>query len=352
MRGWARHRIVRHGGFWAATLAANLLVQLPAHLIVGTPLQGWRQVFVQLPASVLTIYPLLYGVLPRLLRPARRGAGWAGLVAWLLFSVLTANAMRALYAFGSGLTQRGSLGVGLPRWPGPWELDYTWFVLVATAGAASAIKVLNGWYAERQREQAERQRRLAVELQLLKAQLQPVFLFNTLATLRTLTRAKSAAAPGAVLHLAELLRYLLYDGPREAVPLADELAMLRHYVALEQLRLGPRVEVSLSFSGALAAHRIAPLLLLPALENAFRHGTAPGPDHAWISVDLVARPNLLTFKVLNGQPAAPPAVGLTPPAGSLTRLRQRLARLYPGRHELKITAEADTFLLALRLRNG
>ena len=131
------------------------------------------------------------------------------------------------------------------------------------------------------------------------------------------------------------------------MPLADEVAMLRHYLALETLRLGPRVEVSLHFSGALAESSIAPLLLLPLLENAFRYGTGTRQECPWVSIDLVAKSRSLTFKVINSQPNAPADWHEGP---GLRTLRQRLERLYPGHHELKIVAEPDTFLVALRLR--
>ena len=149
-----------------------------------------------------------------------------------------------------------------------------------------------------------------------------------------------------MLHLADLLRYQLYDAPRETVPLADELAMLRDYVALEQLRLGARVEVSLHCSGDPAPHRIAPILLLPFLENAFRHGTEAGLDCAWVSIDLVARPAGLTFKIINSQPPAAPALR---EGSGLRAVRGRLAHLYAGRHTLKIMAEPDAFVVALHL---
>ena len=172
-------------------------------------------------------------------------------------------------------------------------------------------------------------------------------MFDTLRALQALTAQKSPAAPAAVLHLAAVLRYLLYESPQAAVPLADEAELLQHYVALEQLRLGARVEVSLTISGAPGPHLIAPLLLLPLLENAFRHGTGPAQECPWVSIDLVAKPRSLTFKVINSQAAA----GAAPPDGpGLRALRERLSRLYPGRHELKIVAEPDTFLVALQLR--
>ena len=341
-------RLVRYGLFQLAALAINFLMELPTHFIVGTPLFIWGLFFLQLPVSGLAIYPLLYGVLPRLLR--RQPAAFAGLLAlWLVGSLLLTALLRVNFDFVIAPRLLG----GPPAHAFTWAkyLDpsgFSFFVMLTVAGAAATIELLNQWYQEQQRQEQLMQRLLASELQLLKTQLQPPFLFDALRTLRTLTAMRAAEAPAAVLHLADLLRYLLYDGPREAVPLADELAMLRDYVALEQLRLGARLEVALHVSGHVAAHRIAPLLLLPFLENAFQHGSDPATGSIWASLDMVARPDGLTVKFINGRPAE--AAEAPPEGAGLRTVRQRLARLYPGRHTLRITAEPDAFVVVLHLR--
>jgi len=346
MSGWWQNRTVRHGAFWVATVVLSFLVQLPAHYLAGTKLYVGGLFFVQLPASVLAIYPLLYGILPRLLR-GQLLLLLLLLALWVPASSVLVDLLRGLYQLGPGPAWFGESQGPALHWYRYKDFGYAWFVLLATAGVASTVKVLHGWHAEQQRGRQLQQRKLHAELQLLKAQLQPPFLFDTLRTLHGLTAAKSPHAPAAVLHLAALLRYLLYDSTHEAVPLADETTMLRHYVALETLRLGPRVEVSLHFSGALDAHTIAPLLLLPLLENALRHGTGPQLECPWVSIDLVAKPRSLTFKVINSQAGA----GADWQAGpGLRALQQRLDRLYPGRHELKIVAEPDTFLAALHVQ--
>ena len=341
-----QHRAARHALFWLATVALSFAAQLPAHWLGGAPLYVGGLFFVQLPASLLAIYPLLYWILPRLLR-GQLVLLVLLLALWLPASIKLVNLMRGLYERGPAPAWFGEPKAPVQPWYTYKDLGYAWFVLLATAGAASTIKVLNGWHEQQRQGRELQQRKLQAELQLLKAQLQPAFLFDTLGTLRRLTAERAAEAPAAVLHLAELLRYLLYESPRDAVPLADEVAMLRHYLALETLRLGPRVEVSLHFSGALAESSIAPLLLLPLLENAFRYGTGTRQECPWVSIDLVAKSRSLTFKVINSQPNAPADWHEGP---GLRTLRQRLERLYPGRHELKIVAEPDTFLVALRLR--
>lgn len=350
MKSWLHHRVVRHVLFWAAVAGFFWLVQLPAQLLGAPNFYHLSQyLFIMLPGFLLATYPLLYGVLPGLLGGHHRRLFLGALLGWALGSALLASLLRAFFTFvvGPGLYRE------MPKQPFSWlafrneGLDFSFFALLVVALGAGAIKVMNGWYEQQQISQALLGRRLQTELQLLKAQLQPAFLFDTLRTLHALTLAKAAESPGAVLRLAALLRYLLYDSVAHAVPLADEVAMLRHYVALEQLRLGHRVDVSLTISGRLDGPTIAPLLLLPFVENAFRPGPGAPLDGAWVSIDLVARRDGLTFKVINGRADDAPA----PPEGSgLGRVRQRLAHLYPGQHELKILTEPDTFQVSLKLR--
>ncbi|MCB2408795.1 sensor histidine kinase [Hymenobacter lucidus] len=344
MKAWLQHRVVRHGLFWLGVLAISLLIQLPAYWLRGTKLYGWGLLFNQLPASLLTTYSLLYWILPRLLRQRQTSLFFLLLAGWLMGCALVTITTRAFFDL---IVQPGLFDIQpvAPTHPaGYWGLNYTFFMTLVTAGVAVAVKVADGWYEQRQLGAQLRQQQLCTELELLKAQLQPAFLFDTLHALRQLTGAKSAAAPGVVLELAGLLRYMLYESPREAVPLADEVEMLRHYVALEKLRLGGRVEVSLSCSGPLEAHRIAPLVLLPFLENAFRLGTQAPVECPWVSIDLVAKASGIVLKVISSRASEVPA------DDGLQVIRQRLVLLYPGRHELKVLTEPDTFLAVLHLQ--
>ncbi len=347
MKTWLQRRAVRHGLFWTAVVGFFLLIQLPAHLIIGTKLDVLILLLNHLPLWVPATYVLLYGILPRLRRRQLAPLGGVLLAGWVLASAVLTNLMQAFYDFvvAPGLLREAPAQPF--RWANYLELNYAFFTLLITAGGAFAIKVVNDWSAQRRLQQALLQRKLHAELELLKAQLQPAFLFNTLRTLHALTARKAPESPAAVLHLSALLRYMLYESPLAAVPLADEAAMMRHYVALEQLRLGPGVDVSLNFSGALGTHPIAPLLLLPFVENAFRHGTGKGLECPWVSIDLVAKKNSVTFKVINSRSPAAPDLREGP---GLRSVRQRLAHFYPGRHGLKVVVEPDTFLIALHLQ--
>lgn len=349
MKALFRHRVARHVLFWAAVSVFFALIQGTTNAVGGTRFYVVREYFFTLlPTFLLTTYPLLYGLLPGLLGPRPRPLLVLLLPAWAVAGGLLAGLMRALYT----VVLAPALFGQLPGRPFAWKeylglVSFNFVALLVVAGGASAIKVFNGWHAQQELSQRLLQRKAQAELQLLKAQLQPPFLFNTLRTLHTLTLHKSPASPGAVLQLSALLRYMLYESPLDAVPLADEVAMMRDYVALEKLRVGSHVDVSLNFTGPLTAHLVAPLLLLPFIENAFRHGTGLAVECPWVSIDLVAKHHSLAFKVINSRAETSAAFA---EGRGLVSIRQRLAHLYPTQHELKLIPEADTFTIVLHLR--
>jgi len=283
MKSWLRYRAVRHLLFWGGVSAFFLLLQLPSQWLGGLRFYDARDyVFFMLPTLLLGTYPLLYGVLPRLLsrQPPLLSLAW--LVGWAMGSAVMASLLRAYYTF----VLAPWLYQALPPAPFSWVglltngTGFSFVALLIVAVGASATRVYNRWYAQQQQQQQQQQllqHKLQAELQLLKAQLQPTFLFNTLHQLHRLTVQKAPDSPAAVLHLAALLRYSLHESPQDEVSLADEIGMIRHYVALEQRRLGALVEVSVNFSGALAAPTIAPLVLLPFVESAFGGVTEAQP---------------------------------------------------------------------------
>jgi hypothetical protein len=186
-----RQRVVRHGMFWAAMTAFFVLIQLPDHFVMGTPIYWKQVVFNQLPACLITIYPLLYWLLPRLLQRRQLPLFLALLVGWVLACVYFTGLMRMLFIH---VVDPVLFGV-LPKQPLKYSeylghLNFGFFALMVVAGGAVAIKVAKGWHQQLQLSQQLQQRQLQAELQLLKAQLQPAFLFNTLHTLLGLTPAR------------------------------------------------------------------------------------------------------------------------------------------------------------------
>lgn len=186
--------------------------------------------------------------------------------------------------------------------------------------------------------------KFTAELNLLKAQINPHFLFNTFNSLYALTLNKSDLAPQLVLRISQLMHYMLYSTSGNEVALNDEINYLKDYISIEQTRFADRVEVSFQCAGVTAGLKIAPLLLLPFVENAFKHGVEEGLG--WVTINLNYRDGYLFFKVDNSY--ASKAIPGKPGIG-LANVQQRLNLLYPGRHTLNITKNEESFEAELKI---
>jgi two-component system sensor histidine kinase LytS len=190
------------------------------------------------------------------------------------------------------------------------------------------------------------------ELKLLKAQVNPHFLFNTLNNLYGLAVVKSDKLPGLMLQLSDLLRYSLYDTQVRWVPLAKEVSYIENYITLEKLRLEDRSQIHFSIEGATEHLRIAPMLLIVFLENAFKHFSAVENQQAQIDIQLKVVDKELHFSCFNTidhtiseGPRSQNASGI-----GLNNVRKRLELLYPYKHQLGIQQEATSFRVFLELQ--
>ena len=195
------------------------------------------------------------------------------------------------------------------------------------------------------KEQLEKQA-VEAELYYLKSQINPHFLFNTLNNIHTLVYKQAPAAPEAVMQLASLMRYMIYESNAPTVPLAREIAYLRDYVSLQQLRYKESPVVSLTIEGETASCHIAPLLFIHLLENAYKHSPArlePGD----LKVRVVVKEGFLTFSMQNPI-GNRPANTLEEPGGiGLPNVQKRLSLLYPDQHTLTIQNTGEIFTVIL-----
>jgi hypothetical protein len=194
-----------------------------------------------------------------------------------------------------------------------------------------------------------RQVALQAELNFLKGQIHPHFLFNTLNNLYALTLSGSKDAPPIVMGLSNILRYMLYECKSETVSLSRDIEILQSYIGLEKIRYEGRLDLNINIEGAISGKRIAPLLMLPLVENAFKHGASEVLDDAWINIDLKVADNTLKFKISNSKPDKEQSLANGVHFGNigLSNVRKRLDLLYPAAHTLQIIEEEELFVAIL-----
>ena len=214
---------------------------------------------------------------------------------------------------------------------------------------ATAITLLKRWWLkQKEKEQLEKEK-IDTELQLLKAQIHPAFLFSTLNNIISHARMASPKAPEMLIKLSDLLSYMLYECDAPKVKLEKEIGMIKEYMALEKIRQGERLEMTFQIKGNLNGQLISPLLLLPFIDNSFSYCNNELVEQAWVNLDITIDDNSLSMKLINGLPARITRESNDDEQG-LSNVKKRLQLLYPGMHELKINAEQELLMVHLILK--
>ncbi|WP_420553558.1 sensor histidine kinase [Tenacibaculum aiptasiae] len=183
------------------------------------------------------------------------------------------------------------------------------------------------------------------ELSLLKSQINPHFFFNTLNNLYGLTVEKSDNAPNVVLKLSDMMRYTIYMGKKDAVLLKDEIEYLKNYIELHEIRYQKKVDILFNYYNEVD-YKIAPLLLIIPIENAFKHGVERITENAFIHINLRTNNNTIYFEIENNFDVQEPhhKIGI-----GLDNLKQRLQLLYPNKHNLRIEINNSIYKLGLKI---
>ncbi len=229
----------------------------------------------------------------------------------------------------------------------PGSLLYHAFSLAFITGIALAIKLIRIQSRIRLRELSLEKERVNTELKYLKAQLNPHFLFNTLNNIYSLARKESAHTPEAILKLSKLMRFMLYEASKSDILLSEEIRMIEDYISLEKLRYTDRISITLNSTIDNPDQRIAPLLLIHFVENAFKHGLSESRSDAIIKIDITLKNGLLEARIMNSKDDSYrkdeniKAIGLE-------NIKRQLELIYPA-HTLIIQDEATIFTVILSL---
>ena len=219
-----------------------------------------------------------------------------------------------------------------------------------TALIGSALFEIARFARKKEKEATDfRNEKLEAEMKFLKSQFNPHFLFNALNNIYTLTVLKSDQAPDNLLKLSGMLRYMLYECKAETVPLGKEIAYLRDFIGLHLLKDSRGLNVEADLDERRPELKIAPMLLIPFVENAFKHSRIEDLEHGWIRIRLSTSDHTVEFEVRNSLPSAAFTKDKVGGIG-LENVRRQLELLYPERHELSIRGEEDAFTVNLKIQ--
>jgi two-component system LytT family sensor kinase len=333
-------RVLQHLLLWTAYVAVEFIANLP-HYKDGAELL--RQTLFFLPVIALPFYFTAYYLVPRFLWQGRKWLFWLSCTAVLL----TVMAIRLKWENWYWLLQTGR-DFNLPL----SKISKNLFRDYAVIALGVALKIIRDWDTRDRLAQQLQQEKRDAELQFLRAQIHPHFLFNTLNNLYGLALKGSPHTAESILKLSGLLDYILYECNAPFIPVSKELTLIKQYTDMEQLRFGDRLNVTFTGGPIPDGALVAPLLMLPFVENAFKHGAIdPATDKVQVKIDLYIEKGVLHFQVENSTPSGQKKQAKEKTRGlGLRNVEKRLELLYPGRYTLRVLESNGVYLIVLSLQ--
>lgn len=218
------------------------------------------------------------------------------------------------------------------------------FIVIFVAMLRFAVEWLE---FEAKKKEVENEKLMA-ELNFLKAQINPHFLFNTLNNLYYLAYSKSDNTTEVIAKLSQMMRYMIYDTNHPKVLLSKEIDYMQSYIGLERLRLNDQIPIKFEISGNTENVWITPLIFITFLENAFKHGVSNSNPKAWVNISILLNGKECTYTVENSKTSEQMETGEKSGIG-LQNVKRRLELSYPGKHELVTTETPDKYHVKLNL---
>jgi sensor histidine kinase YesM len=330
-------RVLMHIGFWILWLSRTFYDIISLY---GVGLGECLFMLVYAATQIPMMYFHLYVLVPKLLN--RRyyvlyGVSTVALVFSYSYVNYTLLTMIPANVSSAGLMDYiGQLNPRYDIFEGFFTLVITYALKYAGQAVSSQNKLL-----QLQKDN------LILELNALKSQINPHFLFNTLNNIYSLSLRKSDKAPEMILKLSDMMRYVLYECNSGAVPIEKEIQFIKNYMDLERLRHGAEVKIQFTLNGNPGQNKIEPLLLIPIVENSFKHGINNQLEKGFIEIQMEVKDKKLSLQaynsVQNGKRAEiKHGIGID-------NVRKRLELLYPENHRLQISPNEKTWKVNLEL---
>ncbi|WP_171595506.1 sensor histidine kinase [Marinifilum caeruleilacunae] len=219
-------------------------------------------------------------------------------------------------------------------------------------GLTTLLKLSESWFKviETEKRLVEmKQKQSETELLALKSNIHPHFLFNNLNSLYALARKKSDETPGYILQLSDLMRYMIYESNDQHVDLEKEIAYITNYLELQKLRCKNKTRIRYLIEGELKHQKIAPFLMIPFIENSFKHGGLNQFDRDIIDLSIRIENGILEMDLCNSIPKQS-SKEIDPIGGfGIENVKSRLESLYPNKHDLHLSKQEDEYKVALKL---
>ena len=336
----AKYRVWRHICYWVVHIA----IWAAFWLVTGAPGSYGRQVVnmaLWVPGFIFFSYPLVYGAIPHLLLKGRVLQFIIAIVGWGAIGLYIDVAYRG-YIY---IPVQEAIGYKhiLPRGP----IAFCYLCMTTSAASPMIIKFFKLWTTKQRQWVQEQHEKVMAELKLMKAQIHPHLIFNTLNNIYSFSLTQSPKTPQLILKLSSLLSYILYDCKTDEVDLEKEMDAMKNYIDLEKEKCADKIDISWSVEGEINNRVIAPLLFLPFLENAIKHSVSETVEKSWVAVDISVKKNKLYCKIANSKD------GLTlksPTGPGIDNVKRRLDFIYPGKYDLKMNDEGDFFVVSLQIQ--
>lgn len=221
----------------------------------------------------------------------------------------------------------------------------TFFIVIFVA----MLRFAKDWFELQARTRSIENERLSAELNFLKAQINPHFLFNTLNNLYYLAFTQSPNTTEVIEKLSQMMRYMIYDSNHNRVLLQKEIEYMQNYISLERLRLNNQIPITFQLEGEPNGVFIVPLIFITFLENAFKHGVSNNDPRAWVHVRIRIHGGQCTYIVENSKLPHQTTSSLGKSGIGLLNVQRRLDLSYPNQYELEVQEEADRYFVQLKL---
>lgn len=218
-------------------------------------------------------------------------------------------------------------------------------------GLSSLLKLSKEWFqlidSKQKLGEVERQK-TEIELKALRAQVNPHFLFNSLNVLYSLALKESKESPDAIIRLSDILRYVIYESNKDFVKLSSEAKLIKDYIALQKYRIDSSSKVDLDFKLDVD-NTIAPMLLLPLVENSFKHGIKGDLKNTFVRIELSSSNKGISFKIENNRGEDSDVDEGERKGVGLANIKHRLDLIYPDKHQINIESNKDIYRVLLIL---